>query len=175
MIWFGIVLLVIVVLFGFVVFRGSPYVPSHRSDVLRALNELYEIDSKDTLVDIGSGDGIILREAAKKGAYAVGYEINPVLVIISRLLSRKYKKVNVVLADFWFSHLPKKTTVIYVFSVSRDIKKIIKWVQNETNNLNRPIYLISYGTKFYGMKPIKNIGAHYLYVFRPLQSDKAQV
>jgi hypothetical protein len=175
MIFVYVILILIFFIFAFSVFRGSPYIPSHRADVRRALEELYLIGKKDTLVDIGSGDGIILREAAKKGASAVGYEINPLLVIVSRFLLRKNNKVKVVFTDFWFSHLPEKTTVIYVFSVSRDIKKIIEWVQNETNRLNRPMNLISYGSRLDGVKLVKNIGAHHLYVFYPLQINKAQV
>lgn len=175
MIFVYVILILIFFIFAFSVFRGSPYIPSHKADVCRALDELYKIGKEDTLVDIGSGDGIILREAAKKGASAVGYEINPLLVIVSRFLLRKNNKVKVVFADFWFTHLPEKTTVIYVFSVSRDIKKIIKWVQSETNRLNRPINLISYGTRLDGIRLVRNIGAHHLYVFYPLQINKAQV
>ena len=175
MIWLGLFIIVIVIMFGFVVFRGSPYIPSHKSDIHQALNKLYVINSTDTLVDIGSGDGVILRQAAKRGAYAVGFEINPILVIISRCLSWGNKKIKIVFADFWLSHLPNETTVIYVFSVSRDIKNITKWIQNETNRLDRPLHLISYGTRFNGIKLLKNVGAHHLYVFYPLQTNKAQV
>lgn len=175
MIWVGLFIIVVIMVFGFVVFRGSPYIPSHKSDIQQALNKLYVISSADTLVDIGSGDGVVLRYAAKRGARAVGFEINPILVVISRCLSWGDNKIKVVFADFWLSHLPNETTVIYVFSVSRDMKNIIKWVQNETNRLNRPINLISYGSRFNGIKPLKNIGAHHLYVFYPLQTNKAQV
>ncbi len=174
MIWTVLVILIIAALFGFVVFRGSPYVPSHRADIQQAFTELYQVDANDTLVDLGSGDGIILRKAARAGARAVGFEINPILVIISRLLSRN-NKISTVFADFWFSHLPNDTTVVYVFSVSRDINKIKIWVQNETNRIGRTIHLISYGSRIDGMKAVKNLNANHLYVFHPLQTNKAQV
>lgn len=169
-------ILIIIILFGLVVFRGSPYVPSHKADVIQSLTELYKINKNDTLIDIGSGDGAILRQAIKLGAKrAVGYEINPLLVLISKFLSRKYKKVNIILSDFWFISLPKDTTVIYVFSVTRDIKNIVKLIQKETNKLNKSMYLISYGNNIEGLQSIKSVGAYYLYIFKPLQSDKAQV
>lgn len=38
----------------------------------------------ETLVDLGSGDGRIVIEAAKKGYSAVGYELNYWLVLYSR-------------------------------------------------------------------------------------------
>jgi hypothetical protein len=174
MIWLWLVL-TIVLLFGLVAFRGAPYVPSQKKYVYQALCELYPLTANDVLVDIGSGDGVVLREAAKIGARAIGYEINPILVIISRFLSRKYSRVSINLVDFWLTHLPDDTTVVYVFSVTRDMKKIIKWMQKETNGLNRPIHLINYGSKLKGVKIVKNIGAYRLYTFYPLQPSEAQV
>lgn len=175
MIWLWLTLVIIVLLFGLVVFRGAPYVPSRKMYIRQALSELYPLTVKDVLVDIGSGDGIVLREAAKIGARAIGYEINPLLVIISRLLSRRYRKVSIHLVDFWIAKLPDETTVIYVFSVARDISKVVKKVQNETNRLNRPIHLIIYANKLDDKQVVKIVGAYYLYTFYPLQLDKAQV
>lgn len=175
MIWLWLVVLIIVLFFGMVVFRGSPYVPSRKQYIKQALRELYPLSAKDTLVDIGSGDGVVLRQAAEIGARAVGYEINPLLVLISRFLSRKYSKVSIHLVDFWMAKLPDDTTVIYVFSVVRDIKKTMQKVQNETNRLGRPIYIISFAGKFTGKKVVKQVGAYYLYTFYPLQLNKAQV
>jgi predicted RNA methylase len=100
----------IVVLAGFVAFTGAPYVPSKRRDVAKAFDELYPLTSKDVLVDIGSGDGIVLRMASKYGAKAIGYEIHPVLVLVSRLLSRRDKNVRVRLANFWRVPLPDTNT-----------------------------------------------------------------
>src|SRR5690606_4006505 len=99
------------------VFFGAPYLPSHHNETKQAFEELYPLSKSDVLVDIGSGDGIILRLAAERGARAVGYELNPALVVLSRFLSRKYQGVKVVTANFWFSHLPKDATVVYAFFV----------------------------------------------------------
>lgn len=149
--------------------------PSRKQYIKQALTELFPLSSKDTLVDIGSGDGIVLRQAAEIGAQAIGYEINPFLVLISRFLSRKYSKVSVRLADFWIAKLPNETTVIYVFSVIRDIKKISQKVQTETNRIGHPINLISFASKIESKKIVKTVGAYYLYSFHPLQQDEAQV
>lgn len=173
--WLLFIIAIIALSFGAVVFRGSPYVPSHRIDIKLALKELYPLTSKDLLVDIGSGDGIVLREAAKIGSHAVGYEINPILVVISCFLSRKYKKIKINFADFWSSQLPDNTTVIYIFSASRDMSRIAKKIQDEVNRLSRSINVISYGSEFDGIKPSKSVGAYHLYVIKPLQLIKAQV
>lgn len=163
----------IILIFGFVVFRGAPYVPSKKRDVRRAFEELYRLGPDDMLVDIGSGDGIVLREAARRGSRAVGYELNPILVGISWLACRQYPTVRVVLADFWHVQLPNDTTVVYTFGESRDIKKMAKKVIEEAVRLDRPLMFISYGFVVPGHVPLRNVGAHYLYRFDPLQIDKA--
>ena len=147
--------------------------PSKKSDLKRAFDELYPLGDSDTLVDIGSGDGIVLREASKRGARAVGYEINPLLVVISRLLSRSSPKVSVHLESFWNAKLPEDTTVIYTFGDSRDIAKMTKKVQETANEIGRPIAFISYGFESPGLQIKKQVGAHYLYEITPLQIHEA--
>lgn len=159
-------------LFGLVVFRGAPYVPSKKRDLKVAFDELYPLSAKDTLVDIGSGDGIVLREAARRGAKGVGYELNPLLVGISRWLSRKQPRVRVTLADFWRVRLPQDTTVVYTFGESRDIKKMAAKVAEEATRLDKRLFFISYGFRIDGLRPDASIGAHHLYSFEPLQPGK---
>ena len=163
----------IILLFGFVVFRGAPYVPSKPGDLERAFRELYALNERDFLVDIGSGDGVVLRAASKKGAHAFGYELNPLLVWISRLLSHGDANVKVVLADFWRQSLPEQTTVVYTFGDGRDIAKMATKVQNEATRQQKELYFISYGFAVPGLASEKEIGAHKLYHFKPLQPEKA--
>ncbi|MDH3442782.1 MAG: class I SAM-dependent methyltransferase [Deltaproteobacteria bacterium] len=62
----------------------APFVPTPEEVVVRML-ELAEIRSGDVLYDLGSGDGRIVFAAAKRyGIKAVGFEIDPALVKISR-------------------------------------------------------------------------------------------
>ncbi|MET0980168.1 MAG: hypothetical protein ABWX90_02850 [Candidatus Saccharimonadales bacterium] len=166
-------LTVIVLAFGLVVFRGAPYVPSRKRELATAFEELYPLSKEDVLVDIGSGDGIVLREAARRQAKAVGYELNPILVLIAKLLSRKQPLVDVYLADFWFAKLPSDTTVVYVFGETRDITKMAQRVEDEAKRLGRSLAFISYGFAVPERKPIKKVGAYYLYQLNSLQSDKA--
>ena len=159
----------IVVLAGFVAFTGAPYVPSKRRDVARAFDELYALTSKDVLVDIGSGDGIVLRMASKYGAMAIGYEIHPVLVLVSRLLSRGDKNVRVRLANFWRVPLPDTVTVVYTFGDARDITAMYARVQAEATRLGREIAFRSYAFTVSGVTPAKTVGSHYIYTVKPLQ------
>jgi hypothetical protein len=169
MIWLGI-LAGVVLIFGIVVVRGAPYVPSHRRDIRQALTDLYPISQDDVLIDLGSGDGVVLRIASGLGARAIGYEINPILIVLSRFLSRSDPRVGVVLKDFWLTELPDDTTVVYAFTVTRDLKKMIAKLQHEAARLGRPIDFIIYGNSLPGYEPLKSRGAYFLYRFHPLQS-----
>lgn len=169
--WFWVFAAAVVV-FGFVVFFGAPYVPTFRRDLHRAFRELYPLGLNDVLVDLGSGDGVVLREAARFGALAVGYELNPVLVWISVWLGRRQKGITVHMGNMWHVALPSKTTVVYIFAVERDTKKVEKKMQAEADRLQKPLKLISHGFTLPVKEPIKNVGAHFLYEFTPLHTKK---
>lgn len=171
MIWFWIVG-VLVLMFGVIVLRGAPYVPSMKRYVREAFNELYPLSKKDVLVDVGSGDGVVLRLAAEKGSRAIGYELNPILVAVSRVLSRRYKNVTIEFADFWFTKLPSNVTVVYAFTASPYIKKMTTKMQSEANRLGRPIRFILHGNTLADRIFDKKVGAYTLYTFSPLQTDE---
>jgi precorrin-6B methylase 2 len=60
-----------------------PFVPTPQ-EVVDKMIELAGVKKGDTVYDLGSGDGRIVITAAKKGARAVGFEIDPDLVKESR-------------------------------------------------------------------------------------------
>lgn len=157
----------IVILFGFVVFRGAPYVPSIKKYASLAFDELHPLSKKDVVVDVGSGDGVILRLAASKGARAVGYELNPLLVVISKILSRGNRNIETKLADFWLVDLPQETTVVYAFSVGRDMEKLARKMQKTASTSGHAVSLITYGHTIDSLEPVKSTSSHYLYVFKP--------
>ena len=172
--WWLWAILLVFLAFGFVVVRGAPYVPSHRRFVRIAFTELYPLSKDDVLVDLGSGDGIVLRLAAEKGARAIGYELNPILVLLSRFLSREYPTVSTQTADFWRTEMPLKTTVVYAFSVSRDIPKLERKLQQTATACGHPVSLITYGAKLKNREPVKMVHAHALYVFTPEPLQQAE-
>jgi len=169
MIWLWWCAGAVVLLFGFVVFRGAPYVPTKKRELVKMFDVAFPLHENDILVDIGSGDGIVLREAARRGARAIGYELNPLLVFISRWLSRKEPRVMVKLADFWHVSLPEETTVVYTFGESRDIIKMAKKVTDEATRLHKTLTFISYGFAVPDKTPMRKYGAYYIYAFTPLQ------
>ena len=60
-----------------------PFVPSPQ-EVVDKMIELVGVQKDDLVYDLGSGDGRIVITAAKKGAKAVGFDIDPRLVKESR-------------------------------------------------------------------------------------------
>jgi SAM-dependent methyltransferase len=65
-----------------------PFVPSPQ-EVVDKMIELAGVKKDDVVYDLGSGDGRIVITAAKKGAKAVGFDIDPQLVKESRENIRK--------------------------------------------------------------------------------------
>jgi SAM-dependent methyltransferase len=65
-----------------------PFVPTPQ-EVVDKMVELAAVKKEDVVYDLGSGDGRIVITAAKKGARAVGFEIDPDLVKESRENIRK--------------------------------------------------------------------------------------
>ena len=157
---------ILFVCFGFVAFRGSPYVPSHKKDIQTAFSKLYPISKKDVLLDVGSGDGIVLREAARLGAKkAIGHELNPIMVVLSKIFCSKYKQIEIKMTDFWLTSIPDEVNVIYIFFATRDIKKFIEKVESESKRIKHDIYVISYGAELTGKKIEKKLNPYYLYKF----------
>jgi SAM-dependent methyltransferase len=167
MTWWMVVICLIILLFGFVVFRGAPYVPSHRRFVRLALTKLYKLSNDDVLIDLGSGDGVVLRLAAERASHVIGYELNPALVAISRLLARGNRKIETRLADFWLIDLPVETTVVYAFVVTRDIAKLEKKMQASVDKWGHSVWLITYGAQLKNKQPTEILQAHSLYLFDP--------
>ena len=91
------------------VFFGAPFQPSSDKAVKQML-ELAKVRKKDKAADLGSGNGKIVIAFAQKGAEAHGYEINPLLVWISRSRIRRMhlqKKAFIHWGNFMKANLSK--------------------------------------------------------------------
>lgn len=100
---FGIAFFVGAVIYVLPFFFGAPYVPSSDSRT-KTIIKLLKPKKGEKIVDLGSGDGKLLFEIAKTGAFAYGYEINPILVLRTQIVARKFglsKNIKVITANFW--------------------------------------------------------------------------
>ena len=167
MIWV-FVLVGIAAFVGASVFFGAPYVPSLRRDLTELFDNFIPLGKDDVLLDLGSGDGVVLREARRRGARAVGFEIHPLFAAISALVSLRDPRVTVRLADMWRTPFPQDVTLVYAFSVGRDVKRLTRRVQSEATRIGRPLRLVCYGNPLPGVEPVGTRGAYFLYQIAPL-------
>lgn len=155
-----------VLAFGFVVFFGAPYLPTLRLQASEAL-DLLDLVPGQTLVELGSGDGRILREAAERGIYAIGYELNPLLVIWSRLANWKYRHyIKVHWRNYWRMPLPI-TDAIYVFLLHKYMNKLDTKIAQDKQNwgTKKRLRVVSFAFEIPGKSPIKERNGLFLYSY----------
>ena len=151
---------------------GAPYVPTHSSSLDKLLAEL-DFRENDVFVDIGSGDGIVLKKFAEKGFEVVGFEINPFLVAISKFRLRKMPKAKVRLVNFWQVFPLEKVDFLYTFGESRDIEKMFELAKIQANSQKSTVKFISYGFKTKKQKPSQKISGFFIYEILPENSSQS--
>ncbi|HUC87434.1 MAG TPA: hypothetical protein VMR75_03925 [Candidatus Saccharimonadales bacterium] len=145
--------------FGLGALLGAPFLPVFRRDALTAL-DLAQLQPGQTIIDLGSGDGRLLLAAAKRGATAIGYEINPLLVVWSKLVTWRYRRlVTIRWADMWRVTLPP-ADVIYTFLLDRYMQRLDRKL---TAEVTTSTIVVSYVFKL-PRKPIKT--THNTFVYR---------
>ena len=156
-----VIVLVALIAFLAVAFRGAPYVPTHRRWVQRALEH---VPKKGLLVDLGSGDGVVLKAAAERGQRGLGIELNPLLVVIARWRLRRYRGLAAVQwGDFWRRPLPDETTAIFVFAAGPYIAKLVRHVSAESQRLGHGLTVVSYGFELPGLREVQRDGPLFVY------------
>ncbi len=161
---FALLILLIFLLPGII---GAPYVPSEQKDLEMAFTKLYKLSKKDYVVDLGAGDGIVLKAANAHGAKALGVEINPILAVWTRIELRKFKGAKIRCGNMYTFELPAETTVIYAYANNFTIPRLYKRVQEEAKRLNKRLYLISNAFDQKDTKAKKHIEPYYLYGIKP--------
>ena len=121
---------------------GAIYFPTPAATVKKML-DLAKVKPKDTVIDLGSGDGRILIAAARRRATAIGYEIDPVLARQSRLLIAKANLshlTSVKCKSLWRADL-NQATVITLYLFPRFMNRLQKILEKK---LTHPILLVSH-------------------------------
>jgi hypothetical protein len=163
MTWLIVIGLVTLFCFSFVLLFGAPYVPTLTPQVKTAL-ELADLQPGQVLIELGSGDGKVLIAAAKAGLTVVGYELNPMLVGVSWLRTRRYgKQVSVVWGNFWSKTWPADTAAIFTFLHPNFMKRLDKKiVQYNFQNVK----LVSFAFEIPNRTPLKKDNGVLLYEYR---------
>ncbi|MDQ3159210.1 MAG: SAM-dependent methyltransferase [bacterium] len=148
-------------LFAFVVFFGAPYLPTRKEQIESSL-DLLDLKKGQLLVELGSGDGRVLKAAGKRDIKAVGYEINPILVIISKIITFRYRKlVNTRWKSMWKADISQADGV-YVFLLDRFMQKLDNKMKKEVKTGTK---LISFAFKIKGKKISKKKKGLFLYLY----------
>lgn len=140
---FLIVLAIILMLFFvFPWFVGAPFEPTSERK-LKKIIKLAKIKRGEKAVDLGSGDGRIVIAMAKKGAEAHGYEVNPILVLLSRRNIRKAGlkgKAFIHWKSFWGVNL-RGFDVVVMFQFHTVMKRLKRKLQKD---LKKGARVVSY-------------------------------
>jgi protein-L-isoaspartate O-methyltransferase len=160
----GTLLLIFALFFVVPLLFGAPFDIS-RSKSLKNILKLTSPKKGDKIAELGSGDGRVCIALAKKSKskniIIHGFEINPILVLISK---RKIKKLNlnsqikIYWKNFWSINL-KPYNKIVLFQWKTIMNKLEKKLRKE---LKKGTKIISHNWKFPNLKIKKQAGKHHL-------------
>jgi len=152
--------IVIVLCFGVVVAFGPPYLPTLARQVQAAL-DLLDLKPGQTLLELGSGDGRVLLAGAKRGLQMVGYELNPLLVLASRVYTWRYRKqVKVVWGSYWRQW--PSADGIFTFMLPRYMDRLDQTIESWHR---QPVRLATFAFAIPGKKPSAKRHGVFLYEY----------
>ncbi|MBU1916377.1 hypothetical protein KKC47_04630 [Patescibacteria group bacterium] len=158
---------------------GAPWVPTKREVRKRALQAV-KLKNTDTIYDLGSGNGSLLFEAARKypQCRAIGLELFILPYLYARLrksLARKrYHRVKFLYRDLFLFNI-SDADVVFVFLMPGCYKRLVKKFRRELNDHCR---VIIEAWPFADIEPLAVIGKNsdhlplYLYHGRQFREDK---
>jgi len=117
-------IIVLVILLGFAISgpMGAPWVPTFKRDVEKVLDDA-ELSERTRYIELGCGDGRLVAAAARRGAVATGYEINPLLWMIAWCRNLPHKNAHIQLGNFWRQPL-NSYDVVVVFLMPKFMKRL---------------------------------------------------
>ncbi len=125
---------------------GAPYVPTGGERVGEML-ALAGVKPGETFVDLGSGDGRLVIAAAKAGARAEGWEVNPYLWLWSRLMIRRAglgDRATVHLGSYWDDSVAH-ADVVSLFLITQQMEKMQEKLRRELRPGSRVVsYVFSF-------------------------------
>lgn len=160
--WIVLVLVGVFFTFGFVILCGAPYLPTKKDQINEAI-KLMNLRKGQTLLELGCGDGRLQRACAKKGIKSIGYELNPILVIIAKLNTYKYRnKATIIWGNYWRSEWPK-AEAIYTFLLDKYMPKLDQRIEDYKH---KPVVLVSFAFEIPAKKHTKESKGLFVYHYK---------
>lgn len=160
--WMLLIVLALTLAVSFVVAFGPPYVPTLKRNMEAAL-DLLDLKPGQTMLELGSGDGRVLVAAAKRGINVIGIELSPVLVIISWLRTRRYRKHVRIIWGSYFGRKWPPADAIFTFMIPRQMKRLDRRIKRWHT---KPIRLASFAFTIPDKEPIKTKNGVFLYEYK---------
>ena len=147
----------------------SPWSPWWRTnkEVAKAAGKLAKISSRDVVYELGSGDGQFLITAVTDFYVkrAVGIEIDPTRVLVSKLLIKKNKledKIEIIKDNFFNINI-SSASVVFVYLVPRALERILPKLKKE---LKHGTKIVSLRYEIKGLKWTEQDKKHKLYLYK---------
>ncbi len=146
--------------FLFPVFGFAPFYPTKKSDI-ESIKNLINISPKDKVLDIGCGNGRVLKYFCKFTPFVYGVEINPFWAILAKLnLSRCGKwKGKIYTANYKNVDL-ENYDIIFCYLLPKDMRYLEKY---KFTDLKKGSKIITNTFKLKNMRLIKKFDKLYLY------------
>ena len=158
----GIIFLLIFLFWLSGFFSGAPFQPS--SDrAMKKMIMLSGVKKGDKVAELGSGNGKLVVEFAKHGAKVTGFEINPILVWISRRKIKKFglqERAKIKWKSFWDADL-SEFDIISIFQINY----VMRELEGKFKDKIKGKRIVSNTWKFKTIKPKKRDGHVFLYKF----------
>lgn len=157
-------IILVVLCFSFVVLVGPPYVPTLTPQVKAAL-DLLDLKPGQTMLELGCGDGKMMIAAAQRGWKVTGIELNPILVVVCKLRTWRYRKqVTVKMGNYWNTRLWGQADGIFGFVLPKYMTKLDHLIDQWRGP--KPTRLASFAFKIPNKKISEERNGVFLYVYR---------
>jgi precorrin-6B methylase 2 len=137
--------------------RGAPWLPSRKME-RDALFKAAGMEDGDEFHDLGSGDGTVLFDAARRfpSSRVVGVEVFIVVYLWSQLRrifgGKKYRNVRIRYGDF-YKHDISTADVVFAFQIPR----AYGWMENKFTECKDDCRIVVEAWPFEGLEPLRSV------------------
>ncbi len=158
-----------VLAFGLVVLFGPPFLPTLRPQAKAAL-DLLDLKPGQTLLELGSGDGRVALLAVQRGWKVVGIELNPLLVLYSRLRLWRYRRQVTILWGNYMRMPYPPADGVFAFALQRLMPALDERLEAWSRRQGKAVPLASFAFSIPGKTPEAQQSGVFMYRYRPPQT-----